>query len=286
MSRDTFDFTVPGAGGRPLRATLHPARRETPSGGSRVVLLAHGWKGFRAWGFWPFICEALAETGIHAVRFDFSHNGVEERDFDRLDLFAIDTPSRHQEDLGALIDFLGSPTRVSPQFGGEHAAWPIEAGAIRLGLLGHSRGGADVLLRAAQDPRVNAIATLAAVAEFVRGLEEEETLRELGYVPIQNARTGQVMPVSRLWYDDAPRHDILGAAAALSARPLLLIHAEGDLAVPVEDAERLAAAHGGATVLRLPDSGHTFGAVHPWAGTTPALNAAVGAATAFFDQHL
>ncbi|MCC7143202.1 MAG: prolyl oligopeptidase family serine peptidase [Candidatus Eisenbacteria bacterium] len=286
MSRPAIDFTVVGSGGRPLRATLHPARKESASGIDRVILLAHGWKGFRAWGFWPFICDALAEAGLHAIRFDFSHNGVEQRDFDRLDLFAIDTPSRHQEDLGALLDFVSSKARTAEQVAGGDAPWPIVGGHCRMGLLGHSRGGADALLRAAGDSRVAAVVALAGVADFVRGLEDEATLREFGYVPIRNARTGQVMPVTRLWYDDAQHHDILAAAAALSPRPLLVIHAEGDLAVPVEEAERLASAHGAATVLRLPESGHTFGITHPWARTTPELSTAVEAAAAFFQRHL
>jgi len=41
-----------------------------------VVVLVHGFKGFRRWGFWGAISEALLASGLGVVGFDMSHNGV------------------------------------------------------------------------------------------------------------------------------------------------------------------------------------------------------------------
>ena len=106
-------FSVAGSDGRPVRAVV-----QGPDG-APAVLIAHGFKGFKDWGMFPWMAARIADEGLRAVRFDFSHNGVEETDFDRLDLFLLDTPTRHQEDLRALADAIDGP----------------------LGLLGHSRGG-------------------------------------------------------------------------------------------------------------------------------------------------
>ena len=132
-----MQFTVTGSGGKPVRAVAHGPE------GAPAVLIAHGFKGFKDWGMFPWIAERLADAGFRAVRFDFSHNGVEATDFDRLDLFLLDTWTRPQEDMAAMSSARGGP----------------------LGLLGHSRGGADAILFARHEPRVRCVATLASVSD-------------------------------------------------------------------------------------------------------------------------
>lgn len=257
MSSTTF-LEVAGADGRPVRGVVHGAP-DAPA-----VLVAHGFKGFKGWGWFPWIADQLAAAGLRAIRFDFSHNGVETSDFDRLDLFAIDTPTRHQEDLRAV------------------------SGAVRgpLGLLGHSRGGADVLLFAAGEPRVRCAATLAAVDHFAT-LDQagEATIRETGYLPVPNARTKQLMPMSRLAFEDARCHDLEGAVRSLD-QPLLLVHGTADESVPPAALERLAAWAPNAEALAVDGAGHTFGAAHPWQGPSAELETVLARVTAFFRAHL
>jgi len=258
MSTIATSFEVDGSGGRPVRAVSHgdPA--------APAVLIAHGFKGFKDWGMFPWIAERLAAAGLRAIRFDFSHNGVEARDFDRLDLFLLDTPSRHQEDLDAVAAVVPGP----------------------LGLLGHSRGGGDVILFAGREERVAGVATLASIADTNPSVPDlETTLREKGYYPFPNSRTKQLMPVGREAFDDGARYDLEARAASLRC-PLLLIHGDADTSVPVAAQERLAASQPDAEVLTIPGAGHTFGAVHPFAGPTPALETATSAACAFFTRHL
>ena len=255
-----MQFELPGSDGRPVRAIAHGDE------GAPTILVAHGFKGFKDWGMFPWVCDQLAEAGLRAVRFDFSHNGVETTDFDRLDLFLLDTPSRHQADLRALADAIDGP----------------------LGLLGHSRGGGDVIRFAASEPRVQVVATLASVATTdVEVPDREKHLRESGYYPFPNARTKQLMPVGRHAFEDGAAHAgaIEEAAAALDC-PLLLVHGDADASVPIDAQQRLAAAQPAADVLTIEGAGHTFGAVHPFAGSTPHLDAAMARIIPFFREHL
>jgi len=215
-----------------------------------AVLIAHGFKGFKDWGMFPWMADQLASAGLQAIRFDFSHNGVEKTDFDRLDLFLLDTTTRHQEDLRALAD------------------------------------GGDAILFGADEPRVGAIATLASVSSTVSAPADlEDQLRTAGFYAYPNARTKQLMPVSRHAFDDGVRHSIPDAATALRC-PLLLVHGDADEAVPQSAQATLAQAQPAAEVLTVTGAGHTFGAVHPFQGPTPALDEALAAITAFFQEHL
>jgi pimeloyl-ACP methyl ester carboxylesterase len=249
---------VTGSDGRTVRAVVH-GEADQPA-----VLIAHGFKGFKDWGLFPWLAERIAQAGLRAVRFDFSHNGVEETDFDRLDLFLLDTPARHQEDLRALADALPGP----------------------LGLLGHSRGGGDAILFAAGEPRVRAVATLAAVATTRLDLpDREQQLRSQGYYVFPNARTGQAMPVALPAFDEGERHSIEEAARRLTC-PLLLVHGTADESVPVTALHDLAGWQPAAETLEVDGAGHTFGAVHPFRGPTPALEQVGERVVAFLRRHL
>ncbi len=82
------------------------------------------------------------------------------------------------------------------------------------------------------------------------------------------------MPVARHAFEDGERHSVEGAARSLSC-PVLVIHGDADEAVPVQAQDDIASWVPASEVLRLPGAGHTFGAVHPFAGPTPDLGWAV-----------
>ncbi|MDJ0972967.1 MAG: alpha/beta hydrolase [Planctomycetota bacterium] len=251
-------FSVAGSDGRAVRAVAH-GPEDAPA-----VLIAHGFKGFKDWGMFPWMAERLGAAGLRAIRFDFSHNGVEETDFDRLDLFLLDTPTRHQEDLRALADAIEGP----------------------FGLLGHSRGGGDAILFAAGEPRVQAVATLAAVATTVfEPPDWEDQLRGQGYYGMPNARTKQLMPIGRHAFESGRAWSIEDAARELD-RPVLLIHGTADESVAPGSMDQLAAWCKSAETLPIEGAGHTFGAVHPFQGSTADLETALDRVATFFQAHL
>jgi hypothetical protein len=68
------DWSLPGSDNELIFGTSHlPAAGRTPVG---VVLLCHGFKGYKDYGFFPHLASSLARDGFIAHRFNFSHSGV------------------------------------------------------------------------------------------------------------------------------------------------------------------------------------------------------------------
>jgi dienelactone hydrolase len=248
-----------------------------------VVVVLHGFKGFKDWGMFPPTCERLAAAGLASVAMNASRNGIgagDPCDLTELDSFARDTPRRQVADVRLVVDAIASG-----------AAGP-GLDPARIGLLGHSRGGAVVVLAAAADPRVRALVTWAGVASLDRWTERaKEGWRRTGRLDVPNARTGQVLWLERSVLEDveasAREYDVLAAASRLRV-PYLVIHGQLDEAVAATEARRLFQATGSAErrVTIVPRTGHTFGSVHPWAGPNPAWDAVVGETAGWFVGHL
>ncbi len=255
-------------------------RRPTHGEPRSAVLVAHGFKGFKDWGFFPYLCERLAQDGHLVVSFNFSLNGTgpELLEFTDLDAFGRNTLSRELDDLRWMVD----RTRAGD--------WSDGTAPESVGLLGHSRGGGTGVITAAEHQGISALVTWAAVATFHRWSEQQVAdwmSQEVTWVP--NARTGQQMPLYRtLWEDlrdNGARLDVLAAAMRVDV-PWLIVHGSEDSTVPVAEARRLSEA-GPASSLRIVDgSGHTFEAVHPPRGATPGLTAAVEASLRHFRRTL
>ncbi|MDE2805217.1 MAG: prolyl oligopeptidase family serine peptidase [Gemmatimonadota bacterium] len=251
-----------------------PAHGESRS----AILVAHGFKGFKDWGFFPYLCERLAQDGHLVVSFNFSLNGTgpDLLEFTDLDAFGRNTLSRELEDLHWMVDRM---------LAGE---WSDGTAPESVGLLGHSRGGGTGLIAAAEHQGISALVTWAAVATLQRWSEQQVAdWKTRGVTWIANARTGQEMPLYRtLWEDlsdNGARLDVLAAAARVRV-PWLIVHGSEDATVPVAEARRLHEA-GSASSLRIVDgSGHTFEAVHPPRGPTPGLIAAVDASLRHFRR--
>ncbi len=259
----------------PIRGDLRVPTAATPTA---AVVICHGFKGFREWGFFPPLARAVARAGFAAVSFDFSRNGVgaDGRDFSALDLFAENTHSRNVEEIGLV---------VSAVLDGSLADLEIRS----LGLLGHSRGGGEAVLAAEQLP-VDALVTWAAIST-VRRWEEEQIRRwgKGGTVVIANARTGQQMPMGPGYWRDIEESgealDIEAAARRLRA-PWLIVHGTADESVPVDEARELSRHATAARLHEIDGGGHTFGATHPFAGPTPHLSEATRATIDWFGEHL
>ncbi|MDX1495303.1 MAG: alpha/beta fold hydrolase, partial [Longimicrobiales bacterium] len=122
-----------------------------------ALVVIHGFKGFKDWGFFPYVCRELAEAGHAVVSFNFSHNGIgdDPLEFTELERFARNTLSRELDEVGRVLEAVR---------GGE---LPGIEDPGPVGLLGHSRGGGQAVLAAAEHD-VKALVTWAAVADFDR----------------------------------------------------------------------------------------------------------------------
>jgi pimeloyl-ACP methyl ester carboxylesterase len=243
-----------------------------------VVVLAHGFKGFKDWGFFPLLADRLARAGFAAVSYNASGSGVDDSGTVAYpDRFGHNTFSAELADLESVLDAvdaagLGLPVPTS------------------IGLLGHSRGGGMAILAAARRPEVKALVTWAAIASTLRWSREMQAhWKAQGHLEVRNQRTGQVLPLYPDILDDLARHaealDITAAARGLTI-PWLIAHGAVDETVKVTEAEVLARAAPTAETLFIPQTGHTFGASHPLADRPPALAALLDATIGFLVRHL
>jgi len=250
---------------------------------SPVLLFVHGFKGFKDWGGFSYIADRFAAEGWTVVRFNFSLNGIGEDDmnFTELDNFRQNTFSRELDDLGDVIDAVENRT-----------LFDREMENTGIALMGHSRGGGIVIIKAAEDRRVGALVSLSAVSSFDRwGAEVKRKWRERGFLEILNTRTGQRMPLGAALLDDAEQNadrlNITGCVAKLRI-PFLIVHGEQDVSVPVDEARELYT-HADKSLSRLeiiPNTEHTFGVVHPYQGPTEALEEMLRRTASWLENKL
>ena len=257
-----MSLTLPGRVGDILVDIRTPSER---ADGPAVVIL-HGFKGFKDWGMFPVFAERLAGAGYRAVSFNTSGSGVDgEGRFTRLEAFRRNSFSAELADLLTVIKALASGKLGGPA-------------PSAIGVVGHSRGGGIAILAARESPDIKALVTWSAISTVRRWTQGElARWQRDGFLVVLNTRTGEQLPLGPETLHDVEKHAErrlnIEAAAALVQVPWLLLHGAADESVPLSEAEVLAAAAPQATtsVQFIEGAGHTFGAVHPFAGMTPAL---------------
>lgn len=206
----TETLSFPGATGAPLSGVLH-----LPSDPRGSVLLAHCFTCSKDLHTTTRLARGLAAAGYAVLRFDFTGLGDSGGDF------AATTVSTNVRDLVAAATTL------------------IRRGYGPCALVGHSLGGAAVLLAAARIHTVRSVAVIGAPASpsHVRRLiSDEATIRSQGRALVDIG--GRPFPISREFLEDLDTHDELDHVAHLG-RPLLVLHAVADEVVAVEEGERL-----------------------------------------------
>ncbi|HSQ61325.1 MAG TPA: hypothetical protein VLT84_13030 [Acidobacteriota bacterium] len=288
-------FELTGSDGGPLRGDLYAPDAALPG---RAVLLAHGFRGYKDWGFLPFLARRLADAGLPVVTFNTSASGVTDRagTFGEPERFRRGTYGGDLEDLRRVADWtadrIAAPEREA---GGAESAGNARSGdSVRLGIAGHSRGGALALLHAAEDPRVGAVAALAAPSGI--GVWPDayfDSWRCGEPVEVYDFRTRRTLLLGPEILADLERerergrYDTSRAGARLRA-PFLVVHGTRDALVPLEEARALAAlAPAATTELRVIEgAGHSFQAGDELRRTPPPLLEMVESVAAWMRRWL
>ncbi len=206
-------LTFDNGRGQKLAATL-----EEPDGGdeSTFALFAHCFTCSKDIAVASRISRGLVEEGIGVVRFDFTGLGNSEGDFSNTNF------SSNVEDLVAAADHLRERYR-----------------APRL-LVGHSLGGAAVLVAAARIAECRAVATIGAPSDvghvshlFAENLDQIE---ERGEATVDLA--GRRFKIKKQFLDDIGQQRLEQKVHDLR-RALLIFHSPFDSIVSIDHAARL-----------------------------------------------
>ncbi len=227
-----------------------------------IVIFCHGYKGFKDWGAWDIMGKNFAKAGFFFIKFNFSHNGTTPEnplEFGDLEAFGNNNYTKELDDLEAVINWC----ETSEQF-------KNELQFNRLSLLGHSRAGGIVTIKAEEDVRVKKVISLAGVSDYKSRTATSGGLAEWkanGVKYVLNGRTKQQMPHYYQFYEDfmanEKRLTIKRAVEQLKI-PYCIIHGDGDTAIHIVEAERLKSWSPNAELHVLENADHVFGAKHPW----------------------
>jgi pimeloyl-ACP methyl ester carboxylesterase len=263
---------------------VHIDLRTCAPGRSRpIVIVCHGFLGYKRWGFFPYVSERLAEAGYHVITISFSMNGVDERTgrFSSPVDFARNTISREIDDLRRVCRFVRRGGTLPTAVPGK--AWAY---------VGHSRGGSVMILVAAEFPEVRSLVTWSTPGRLDRySKRRKELWKRDGALIFTDARSPEPLKLDYSYYEDIDRNRAafdLAAALSRLGVPHLMVHGEGDAAVTVRAAARLLAAPRGAPrrFEVIHGAGHTFNVKHPMARPTAALEHALALTEAWLAETL
>jgi len=212
-----------------------------PAGRPGIVVV-HGWESNRGRTFAHV--RYLHAAGFHCLVFDVRGHGDSSPE-----TLPINVPE-FADDTVAAVHWLAARPEISA-----------------VGVLGHSMGGAGVIVAASREPVIRAVVSLSAPADLVLMTRKTFDMAEMN-VPGPIAGPLALVTATVLL---APRHHSLEDASALVAArryrgPLLLIHGEQDRGVPVEHlaaieraaAETRTADDPDVETLILPEFGHRW----------------------------
>ncbi len=227
-----------------------------------IIIFCHGYKGFKDWGAWNLMATKFAEAGFYFIKFNFSYNGgtIEQPiDFPDLEAFGHNNYTKELDDLQSVIDWVNSNKNLKK-----------EADLNNTTLLGHSRGGGIVSIKAGEDSRIKNLITLAGVSDYkVRFPKERafDTWEKEGVYFVKNGRTKQQMPHYFQFFEDFIKNEdrlTIKRAVENVNIPHLIIHGDADTSVSIEEARKLHQWNPKSKLKTIKNANHVFGASHPW----------------------
>lgn len=228
----------------------------------RTIIFCHGYKGFKDWGAWDLMAKAFAEAGFYFIKFNFSHNGgtiKQPIDFPDLEAFGNNNYTKELDDLESVIDWVCNNSKLKNN-----------ADINYITLIGHSRAGGIVTIKAEEDSRIKTVISLAGVCDFGKRTATSGDLEQWkkdGVKYVLNGRTKQQMPHYYQFYEDfianENRLTIKRAVSNLKI-PYLIIHGDNDTSVFIDEAKQLHQWNPNSQLKIIQGANHVFGAQHPW----------------------
>lgn len=252
----------------PIKSTLHNKPivtdlfyNETNSK-KPIVILCHGYKGFKDWGCWDLTAKKFANQNMVFVKFNFSHNGTtieNPSEFDDLNAFGENNFTIELQDIEDVINWLTTNQLLENQLDKNNIT-----------LIGHSRGGGVVLIKASESSKVSKVISWNGVSDFGSRFPKGEQLahwKKDGVIYILNGRTLQQMPHKYQFYLDFKKNEerltIKNAVANLE-KPHLIISGGNDTVVTPKEGKIMQLWNPKSTLVEIEEMNHTLGGKHPW----------------------
>ncbi|XP_050220051.1 uncharacterized protein LOC126670381 [Mercurialis annua] len=204
---------IPNKYGEKLVGLLHE------TGSKEIVVLCHGLHATKEHEIMVNLSVALENEGISAFRFDFSGNGESEG------TFVFGGYWREADDIRAVIEHFSGANR-----------------AVSL-ILGHSKGGDDVVLYASKYHDIKAVINVSGRYDLSKGLEEKfgkdfmDKIKQDGFFDVKNKEGNIIYRITLESLMDRLNTDVHKACLQIDKEcRVLTIHGSADEVIPVEDA--------------------------------------------------
>jgi uncharacterized protein len=249
----------PGVNGQAVSFTNEDGLRldgwyAPPDEDGAALVLVHGHAAER--GQYRQEIAALTARGYGVLVFDLRNHGTSEGEVTSMGYYEIG-------DVRAAFDFLAAQPEVNPE---------------RIALYGHSMGAATAVRSMARIPQARALLITAGFADFADlardGVRIRTGLPGTPFAEIIVWMTGRMAGADLFTLN--PEEDI----AQIAPRPVMIVHGDLDVVVPVTHGERLYAAAGEPKTLHIiPGAGHAY-----LLASDPDFFA--GEVLPFLDEHL
>jgi len=184
-------------------------------------------------------------------------------DFPDLPAFGENTFTKELDDLETVLDYLST-----------EAVFKGNVNLSDITLVGHSRGGGTVLVKAGESKRISRVVSWAGVSDFGARFPTGDALagwKANGVAYIENARTKQQMPHLFGFYtnfkENEARLTIQSSVKRLRI-PQLIVQGEADEVVKLIEAQCLQQWNPKAEFKIISNGNHTFGCAQPWTKDT------------------
>jgi len=227
-----------------------------------IIIFCHGYKGFKDWGAWNLMADAFAKAGFNFIKFNFSHNGgtmEQPIDFPDLEAFGNNNYTKELDDLDSVINWVSKNDTIKSI-----------SNTSKINLIGHSRAGGIVSIKAEEDSRIKKVISLAGVSSFGKRTSTTGDLKQWkkdGVKYVLNGRTKQQMPHYYQFHEDFIKNEerlTIKRAVTNLTIPHLIIHGTNDTSVLLNEAENLHKWNSKSKLALIEDANHVFGASHPW----------------------
>ncbi|MBI4738107.1 alpha/beta fold hydrolase [Candidatus Woesearchaeota archaeon] len=182
-----------------------------------TVVILHGFGESKHHDLTASLANYIMPFGFAVLRFDFHGHGESEGRFED------QTITQQVQDVVAAIDFLEESPMIDKD---------------RLAVIGTDLGGDIAILIAAQDPRVHCLIIQGARSHLEHHLRSHLVEHEIKELEVRGFHDHSWYSLRKDYLTSIRRHDILEALKVVAV-PILIVHGNDDLRVPINEARQI-----------------------------------------------